>query len=210
MAKTAFAKKLDIIQAEAHTYLRQVGYRKKGRTFNKSLDSGLIHVVNFQMGRRSLSGQFTINLGIFIPEIYKLLWFWEEDEPKFVDHGDCEIINRIGDLKPSSEDLWWDLKKNTRRLSKTIMVHLDKYGLPYLNKLNTQEDIIQEWNKHGDTVGFNHRSGLSVAILLAKSGQEEKAQSLLINEYELHIDEPYAEFVSSIAKKLDISLERNI
>jgi hypothetical protein len=100
MAKSDFAKKLDIIQTGAYEYLSQFGFRKRGRTFNKSLESGLIHVINLQMGRRSLSGKFTINLGIYVPEIYRMLWFWNEDEPKFVDHGDCEIEKRIGELVP--------------------------------------------------------------------------------------------------------------
>jgi len=207
MGKSEYTKNLDRIQAEALKYLNQLGYKKKGRTFNKTLDSGLIHVINFQMGRRSLSGKFTINLGVYIPEIYKLLWFWIEDEPKFVDHGDCEITERIGFLAPSSKSLWWDLKKNPRRLNKNVVMHIDNYGLPYLNRFMNQDDIINEWKLGGEQIGFTHRANLSIAILLANSGKRGQARNLLIQECESNMNKPYAEFVLKIANKLDINLE---
>jgi hypothetical protein len=205
MAKSVFAKKLDLIQAEAHKYLSQSGYKKKGRTFNKSLDSGLIHVINFQMGKRSLAGKFTINLGVYIPEIYRAVW--DKEAPRFVNHGNCEIEKRIGELIYPHEDLWWDLNKNPKRLSKKVVKIIDKYSLPFLNKFNTQENIILEWNEHGESIGLPPRAGLSIAILLANSGKHEQARSLLIQEYEQTVKKPYAEFVISIANKLGISLE---
>jgi hypothetical protein len=206
MTKSEFSKKLDLIQVDAQKKLSQFGYRKKGRTFNRSLESGLIHVINFQMGRRSLSGKFTINLGIYIPEIYRLLWFWNEDEPKFVDHGDCEIEKRIGELVPPYKDNWWDLNKNTKRLSKKVLTVIEKYGLPYLNLFYSHDDIIQEWNKHGDNIGLPPRAGLSIAILLHNKGDHEQARNLLIQEYNRKLDHPYAGFVVDIAQKLGISL----
>jgi hypothetical protein len=214
MAKTVFAKKLDLIQAEAHNFLNQFGYREKGRTFTKSLDSGLIHVINFQMGKNyhfqtgksPLAGKFTINLGVFIPEIYRAIW---DKEATNITHGNCEITKRIGLLASSPKDLWWDLKKNKRKLSKNVLMHLDKYGLPYLNQFNTQEDIILEWYEHGESIGLPPRAGLSIAILLANSGNHKEARRLLISEYKNNIERPYAENVIRISKRIGISLETN-
>ena len=204
MAKTEFSEKLDLIQAEAHKYLNPFGYMKSGRSFNKSLDSGLIHVINFQMGKRSLAGKFTINLGVFIPEVYQAIW---DKEATHINHGNCEIKKRIGFLTPTPKDLWWDLKRNSRRLSKNVLMHLDKYGLPYLNQFNTQEDIILLWNKHGGSIGLPPRAGLSIAILSANRGQHEAARRLLIKEYKNNKEHPYAETVINISKKLGIRLE---
>jgi len=201
MAKSEFSKKLDLIQVEAQKYLSQFGYRKKGRTFNRNLETGLIHVLNFQMGRYpvgnhkeippfrlNLYGKFTINLGVYIPEIYRLLWFWNEDEPKFVDHGDCEIEKRIGELVPPNKDLWWDLNKNIKRLSKKVLTVIENYGLPYLNQFASNDDIIKEWEEHGENIGLPPRAGLSIAILLANSGKQEQARNQLIQEYECNIN----------------------
>ena len=204
MAKSEYAKKLDHIQAETEKNLSMSGYCKRGRTFTRSLDSGLIHVINFQMGRRYLYGKFTINLGVCVPEIYRMIW--DEDEPKFVDHGDCEIKKRIGELVSPPKDLWWDLNKNPKKLSKKVVVHINIFGMPYLNQFISHDDIIQEWNEHGENIGLPPRAGLSIAILLANRGKHEQARSLLIQEYKRKKDEPYAEFVVDIAQRLGISL----
>ena len=206
MAKSEHARKLDLIQSEVHKELREHGFRKQRRTFNRSLESGLIHVINFQMGRRSLSGKFTINLGIYIPEIYRLLWFWNEDEPKFVDHGDCEIEKRIGELVPPYKDHWWDLNKHTKRLSKKVLTVIEKHGLPYLNQFYSHDDIIQAWNEHGENIGLPPRAGLSIAILLHNKGDHEQARNLLFQEYSRKSDHPYAGLVVDIAQKLGIRL----
>jgi len=217
MAKSEYAKKLDLIQTEVHKDLKIIGFRKQGRTFNRSLGSGLIHVINFQMGRHpvgnhkeippfrlNLYGKFTVNLGVYIPEIYRLLW--NKDVPKFVDHGDCEIEKRIGELVPPYKSLWWDLNKNTKRLSKKALTVIVKYGLPYLNQFNSHNDIIQEWYEQGEETGLPPRAGLSISILLFNNGDHEQARNLLLQEYSRNYDHPYAGFVVDIAQKLGISL----
>lgn len=178
MAKSEYAKNLNYIQAEVYKNLSLSGYNKQGRTFNRPLDSGLIHVIDFQMGRRYLYGKFTINLGVCIPEIYKIIW--DKDQPKFVDHGDCEINKRIGELLSPPEDLWWDLNKNPKKLSKKVLGLVEKRGLPFLNQFISHDDIIQEWNEHGEIIGLPPRAGLSIAILLANNGNHQQARSLLI------------------------------
>ena len=197
MAKSEHAERLDYIQTVIYKNLSTFGYSKQGRTFNRPLESGLIHVINLQLGRRFLSGKFTINLGVCVPEIYQLIW--DEDPPRFVDHGDCEIRKRIGELISPSIDFWWDLTKNPKTLSKSVMLHIEKHGLPYLNHFISHDDIIQEWNEDGENIGLPPRAGLSIAVLLVNGGKHEQARSLLMEEYSRKMDEPYADFVVDIA-----------
>jgi len=190
------------ILRETHSLLKSHGYRKKKKIFNRSLDSKLIHVIQFQLGRRSLYGKLTINLGVFIPEIHKLIW--DRDMPKFADYGDCEIVKRIGELLSPPEDLWLDLGTKEDELVMNAVELLKLYGLPYLDQFLSNDDIIRKWQDDGEDIGLPARAGLSIAILLANQGHLEQAENLLKQEYIRKKGEPYAGFVINIADKLGI------
>lgn len=48
--KSDFAKGLDAVQGAVHSFLKPLGFRKKGHTHNRATDGGLLHVINSQMG----------------------------------------------------------------------------------------------------------------------------------------------------------------
>lgn len=107
MVKSELAKKVEQIHSRAYEILKGRGYRKRGRTFNRVVDSALVHVINFQMGRsfQALHGRFAVNLGVFIPEVHMTIT--GQDTPKFIQEHDCEIRQRLGCLMtPSGEDVW--------------------------------------------------------------------------------------------------------
>lgn len=82
MAKSTFAKAVDDIQKSLRPLLKKRGFRVRGRTFNSTTEDGLIQVVNIQMGpsdppgttyipglRENLHSLFTVNLGVYVPEV---------------------------------------------------------------------------------------------------------------------------------------------
>jgi hypothetical protein len=80
---TAAAQAMKDLIAAVQPTLKEWHYRKRGNTFNRSIEpDGIIHVVSFQMGafnppgtaeipglRPDLYGRFTINLGVWLPGI---------------------------------------------------------------------------------------------------------------------------------------------
>lgn len=51
MAESQLVENLNTMQAAVHSFLRPLGFRKKGRPHNRRTKGGeLTHVVNFQMG----------------------------------------------------------------------------------------------------------------------------------------------------------------
>jgi len=50
MSKSDLAKVLDKIEAEIYGLLKEKGFKKNGRTFNRKTDDGLIQVLHIQMG----------------------------------------------------------------------------------------------------------------------------------------------------------------
>jgi hypothetical protein len=64
-ASTTFDQEL---RAVVLARLRDHGFAFDGsRTFRRALGGGAIaHVVNFQLGQRSLQGRFAVNLGVYV------------------------------------------------------------------------------------------------------------------------------------------------
>jgi hypothetical protein len=80
--KSDLATRLDELQAEIGAALKERGFRARGRAFNHTTSDGLTEVVQLQMGsfdppgtayipglRENLYGKFTVNLGVFVPEV---------------------------------------------------------------------------------------------------------------------------------------------
>ena len=101
MTKSSQAAKVDEIQAALHAWLKPKGFRKQGRTFNRTTDDGLVQVINIQMGasdppgtvyipglRENLYGWFTVNLGVYVPEVGKVL-HGSEEAMRFVNEAHC-------------------------------------------------------------------------------------------------------------------------
>lgn len=100
---------LDGIQKEIHSYLKPLGFKKKGRTFNRQTEEGIYQVINIQSGRYEFGdknvipgfrenhyGKFTINLGVMIKEIYDLE---SHNKPKDVYYEyNCQIRTRLPNL----------------------------------------------------------------------------------------------------------------
>jgi hypothetical protein len=203
MVKNELAKKVDQIQSRAYEILKGRGYRKRGRTLNRVLGSGLVHVINFQMGRsfQALYGRFAVNLGVFIPEVHTTIT--GQDTPEFIQEYDCEIRQRLGCLlTPSGEDVWWDLALDTEELSAAVLDSLTEHGLPYLGRFLTRDSIIQEWKEHGRDIGLPPRAGLSIAIVLASQGQVDQAKHLLQQEHECARNKHYSALVKDVAQKM--------
>jgi hypothetical protein len=82
MPKSELARAMDDIQKPLGLELKARRFNVRGRTFNKQLSDGLTQVINIQMGsfdppgttyhpglRENLYGKFTVNLGVYVPEV---------------------------------------------------------------------------------------------------------------------------------------------
>ena len=59
MRKSPFVAALDVVQRSLTSYLRPLGFRKKGRSFNRPVEDGLVHVATLQMGQYPI-GEYVI------------------------------------------------------------------------------------------------------------------------------------------------------
>jgi hypothetical protein len=203
--KTENAIKMDIIQAYIRPNLKPLGYKSRRRAFNKRLDNGLIQVINLQMAPSTsfLYGKFTVELGVFIPEVYKF-YFTDLPIPSFIQTGHCQFTsNRLGNISQLQYDKWWELRNDSYLIATEVWDLLQQYGLPYLNRLATREAILSEWKKIKQQFGY-WRLLLPMTIVLVAMGEMGKAEEILQREKESYRDDK--RFVEELCSKLGINI----
>jgi hypothetical protein len=216
MEKTEFAKQVDEIQSQLTPLLKSNGFRKRGRTYNRTSSDGIISVINFQMGafdppgttyfpelRKNLYGSFTINLGVYVPEVYK---FQVGSEVKsFVQENHCCIRARLGALGQESQDIWWKANISGKLLD-DLRNRLEMDALPFLQRFETREAIIRDWPDFYNKYQFGSSSppNITLAIILANQGRTEEARSLLEQQIRQSQHEGHKAYVRSLAIRLGL------
>ena len=187
MSKSPYVSALDFVQRSLTSYLRPLGFRKKGRSFNRPVGDGLVHVVSLQMGeypigeyvipglRESYYGRFTVNLGVFVPGVHSIEL--NRGPPDFLREYHCDIRARLGVLA-HSEDVWWDLDHAIPETSAEIIRLMDAFGIPFLEQFETSSGVLDRIDSEGQLPFCNAgRSALVGALLSAYHGQTERAAS---------------------------------
>lgn len=150
---TTYKDTLDEIQKLVHQDLKRKGFKKKGRTHNKTVDAGIIQTVNFQMGeyplgknfsalgiRKRLYGKFAVNLGVYVDELDRL----KENKTKaFVQEHECAIRTRLGHLT-EGQDKWWPLDTNYKQTAQEIIEELKEQGQTWFNLFDTSQKNVSE------------------------------------------------------------------
>jgi hypothetical protein len=74
MAKSPESLRLDAIVRALAPELKQAGFRRKGRAFNRVVEDGLVHVIHFWGGpaHSIVRGKYAVDLGVHIREVYEL------------------------------------------------------------------------------------------------------------------------------------------
>jgi hypothetical protein len=212
MPKSEFAKHLDAVQASVAAFLKPLGFRKKGRTHNRTTAGELVHVVNFQMGeypvgehyiipglRESFYGKFAVNLGVLLPCVREVEW--QKPAPEFVQEHYCTIRSRLGSLAFGA-DHWFDLTSDTFTLATSLVELFDKFGLPFFEQFPDYPAVLAYFDSHGDLPFQNSgRAALEVAIVARHLGDMQRAQRLLAKAHSTD-HKGFREHVSTLASRL--------
>ena len=73
--------------------------------------------------------------------------------PKFVTNSHCEIRKGIGELTAEG-DVSWSLERDPEALAADVEPRLRDAGLPFLDGLSSRAEILQAWNREGESLGF--------------------------------------------------------
>ena len=186
MAASPYVKALDDIQKSLTSFLKPLGFKKKGRTYNRHVSDGLVQVVNLQMGqfpigdyvipglRESHYGRFTVNLGVALPAVRAIES--GREFPVFVQEYECDIRQRLTRLA-FNEDAWFDLDHQVSKTASDITRYMDSLGLPFLEEFESYDAVLAVLDKSGSLPFSNEgRSSLVGAMVCVHLKQLERAR----------------------------------
>jgi hypothetical protein len=193
MTKSDYAAAVDQIQRALRPMMTARGYKVRGRTFNRQTEDGLTQVVNLQMGpsdppgttyvpglRENLHGLFTINLGVYVPEVARI---HEGGEARsWVQEYHCSVRARLGETSGAPQGSWWHARPD-EDVIQDVRARLERVGFPFLDRFATRDKILSEWAAEGESLeGAAGAPRIVMAIILAERGERERARALLARQ----------------------------
>ena len=209
MTKSNYASRLDEIQNIIKPLLVARSFKQQNRSFTRSVETGLVQVVAFGMAGSTSSyyGKFTVDIGVYIEEVYLHYHSWEKKPPRKISTSHCEITRRLPTFLPGVEDKWWELSGPIGEIVEELSNLLLNYGLPFLESLLTRKSIIEKSEIDIDFLGLPPRGKTSMAIVNMYLGHKDKAEALLKSELEQNLNKPYSKFIREVLTDLGFSIE---
>ncbi len=184
--KSHLVNTLDQLESELRLTLLARGFCGRYRSYNRGTADGLTEVVNIQMGRfdppgsyhtpinRNLYGGFTVNLGVFVPEVDSRR---AASSPKsLIREYSCCIRARLGQLGPERRDIWWRVSAD-KELASDLRNRLERDAFPFLEKLSTRDAILHQWLTEEESPYGVPR--IVCARILETRGEHARARDLL-------------------------------
>ncbi|HYG36919.1 MAG TPA: DUF4304 domain-containing protein [Clostridia bacterium] len=125
------------------------------------------------------ASNFTLNVGILIPEIHNLIW-GEEETRGF---PNCLLQRRIGELCAADRpqravDLWWTLTgASSLRLEVEVKEAVQRYVIPFLDRIRSLSDVRTELERSSTARKSMPVTRLGTAVLSAKLGDQPAAET---------------------------------
>jgi len=215
MTKSALAITMDELQARLNPLLRQWEFRKYGRTHNRTTADGLTHVIRFQMAafdppgttyipgiRKNLYGRFTVNLGVYAPEVAR---YHGGGEAKSVVHDyNCCIRTRLG--RTAEKEAWWEVSLSQPLITE-MLDRLQNEAFPFFQRFEYRDQIINEFRNTKDNTPLMAVPRIVCAIILLNRGNRDEARRLLAAQASDHSRNPrHPAYVMDLARRLGIEI----
>ncbi len=162
------AKRIDtIIKEGLASLLKKNGFKKKARNFYREFENR-IELINVQASKwnEGNEGQFTVNVGVYYPEISKITS--ELPVKGMPKEYDCTVRERIGLLAPENKDKWWkiDSSSNDSEVSDNVAKLVEELCFPWLDQMSDLE-VVKKY------IAKNNRAFVAAGIALFLDNREE-------------------------------------
>ena len=212
MRKSTYASAVDDIQSALSPFLKGSGFKVRGRAFNRGTEDGLTQVVSIQMGasdppgtihvpglRENRHGLFTVNLGVYVPEVAK--HHGGGEGKSWVHEYHCCVRARLGEASGEEQDLWWPARNDTAVID-DVRRRLELGGLPFLDRFSTRDKVLVEWHARSQNMGASSPPRIVMAIILAERGESGRARELLAKQVMETRNPGHPDYMRKLAKKL--------
>lgn len=189
MASAANAMIERIIRRYVHPVLKDHGFVRKGRIWNRLGTGDVGQTVDIQTSQwnHGSDGSFTINVGVFIPYIYSI--YLAPATSTLIGPTPSTISLRIGALRDGGSllgeregyDIWWDVGTDIDpdEVGRTVRDILLTRALPFLDKFTAPQDVVTFIRAHPNLNIQVWQECMHSAILLHNLGEPDRAQSIL-------------------------------
>jgi uncharacterized protein DUF4304 len=192
MSQSPVVAGLNAIQSGIGKALEPLGFTRKGRTFRRETDEGVLQIIAIQAGpfeigpplpppvshmRPDYYGKFTINLGVFVPEIH------ERTNPpitmnRVISDAHCSIRTRLGHVS-EGRDVWWPVLGSSEEEIEDIIALMIHVGVAFLDRFRTRDLIERDWIAFNDSEeSLSNVARLDVAMILLARDEAERAKRL--------------------------------
>lgn len=192
MAKSEIVLRLDQLQARLGKLLKPLGFRKVGRTFNRSTEPGLVQVVELGLGEvlplpadlaeelDPTYGTTGVDLGVFVEEVYTKNVL---SLPKrVIGSGACMIRQPLGQLD-GAKHRTWRVKDDMDDLTDEIGSALLYLGIPFLDRFRTRQSIVDSWIAFNEAERrLSNVARLDVAMILLRRCDLPAAKQLMTDQ----------------------------
>ena len=186
MTRDQKKKAVDLVVEEIQPVLKERGYRKRRRYWNRSRGE-FVDVVGIQESKSSDAKcrDFTVNLGIYVPSFYGVVW----GEPKdFANEAQCAVRLRLGNLMQGEPighgpDIWWTMSDGDDEAAmaagREIREALEEFGIPFLERFGDFSTLAEHMR---NLTGWQSKYPLSQmyrALAEWRSGDTDRALETL-------------------------------
>jgi hypothetical protein len=212
--KSKYAQSVDEIQRALRAVLKAEGFKVRGRTFNRMTEDGLTQAISIQMGasdppgttyipglRENLHGLFTVNLGVYVPEVAR--HHGGGEAKSWVQEYHCCVRARLGEVSGEERDIWWHARAEDAVID-DVLGRLKQMGIPFLNRYSSREKILAEWQDRLENMGAGAPPRIVMAIILAERGRREEARVLLTQQVLETRNPGHPDYVRRLAKQLNL------
>lgn len=175
-----------IVAAHAPT-LKAAGFKKRRHSFNRLMDDGIVHVINFWQApkeppawtevpglRERLYGSFRLDFGVYVPAMTRSAG----PRSSWVNEFNCHLRRTIGQLMNAQADLWWDLQ--APEASAWVRDALLLHGLPWLARFPDATSVLSAFEAAGPlALGMSPAGYLDIADVYRARGQLEAERRTL-------------------------------
>jgi hypothetical protein len=214
-AKSPLALKLEAGLEPVDQVLRSIGFKAKGRVYNRRTAEDIVHVVQVRMTRsdppgtpeipgfrEDLYGTFSVNLGIYVPEVGRHWMHWQPVRP-FPGEVDCCIRLDLTEVGPEATPGLWKINAD-RGTYESIVMRLKRDAVPFFAHYSTRAPFLAPAFTESADYGTGGPPRVIAAIILAEMGRREEALRLL-HDQSRRVSKPgHTEVLQGLAARLGI------
>jgi hypothetical protein len=195
--KSDAVQKADVIQRAIETaILKDAGFIRKGRTFNRKTQDVLTHVVTFHVYKKYNDDPtlLSIELGIRVPECVNQSFDSTEIPDKFFKDYDCSSALRtdlgrfkgIHEFRGYGEFHYYLEKGDTKYVDETDYIIFDirdtmtKKVIPFFADFDSRDKILKNLERYNDNdlISLTKRWKLDLIYIYGTKGEIDKAKDV--------------------------------